>query len=515
VYEILIKVPSLLRVFQDGIFVFYAPIKIRRMKNYFTVIIAALLLSLSLKAAPAEYKICLSSVIASDNYENIEYEYNTNNVMIRSVALLEGGYNIIDSLFYNENNNLTQVRTYQLISNEWRWVSYVDFTYDENGNRATRSNYNDFGSGFSIGGIYYYYYNEENLMTNWDLFMLDELYQRCDLHYNDAGFVIDEIGQAVDFGGVMQNSWRLVYEYDANNNCTKQIQSFWNNFWEMYSYEDYSYDAIGNCTKWDHYVGNAITNRHEYTYSDDYLIEEIVIPDNPERIFPEFVQMKTRLVSDSWSTENDIGQLQYVCDYNYNYSDLTPGEYPSIAVTPDNLSLFLYNMKGDNEGSIFIFNSGVADGIISATIEGDASGVFSFVNANSATISGGEEYELTVSFDTDKAKDVVYEAKVIIATNDPEHPTFEVALTGTLVVGIAQLEAAVKIYPNPASDMLFIEHQQLAVVELWNMLGDRLIKCEADGDSVSLDIAGISSGIYCLRLVDSKGGVIVKKVVKR
>lgn len=172
-------------------------------------------------------------------------------------------------------------------------------------------------------------------------------------------------------------------------------------------------------------------------------------------------------------------------------------------------------MKGDNEGSIFIFNSGVADGIISATIEGDASGVFSFVNANSATISGGEEYELTVSFDTDKAKDVVYEAKVIIATNDPEHPTFEVALTGTLVVGIAQLEAAVKIYPNPASDMLFIEHQQLAVVELWNMLGDRLIKCEADGDSVSLDIAGISSGIYCLRLVDSKGGVIVKKVVKR
>lgn len=489
------------------------------MKKTFTVLaaLALFILSSTINAAPCDYKIRLSNVAASDAYENFDYEYNEDNLLVRSVSLIEGSTYIMDSLFYDEANQLTQVKLFQLISDVWQWVAYVIYSYDESGNKLTRENYNDFGSGFVQGGIYFYYYDENNHMTNWDLYMSDKLVQQCSFTYNEDGLVIEEIGLASGFGGTqMENSWRIVTEYNDHNYCSRETQYFWSGYWDLYSYDEYTYDETGNCIKRDRYAASVVTDRHEYTYSEDYSIEEIVFPENPEEDYPEIHQMKTRLVSDKWSTENDQGNLQYVCDYIFNYTDIIPSTSPSISVTPDALSLTLYGLKEENVGSIFISNNGGADGIISATIENDANNVFSFVNENNATILTGEEYELQVAFNVREAQNEVYEAVVVISTNDPEHPTFEIHLTGTLIVAIDEMTTAAKMYPNPVADILNIECPDIITVELFDVNGRKVAAYNSiNGDDALINVAGLKSGIYSTMIVDINGRKTFSKIIKQ
>ena len=103
----------------------------------------------------------LSEIRSSDDLEYEKFTYNREMLLETTHTLFDDGMKLIDSLIYDEFNNIVKLDLFQFINNVWTYVSYIDYTYDENRNRISRSNYNNYGSGpFIFGGIYNYYYDK-------------------------------------------------------------------------------------------------------------------------------------------------------------------------------------------------------------------------------------------------------------------------------------------------------------------------------------------------------------------
>jgi hypothetical protein len=103
----------------------------------------------------------LSNIFSEDGMESWTYVYSdatgTNLVCINELDNLStpaGEY--IDSIFYDERGNITKLATWQKYWGEnpnipygdWIYACFVDYEYDENNNRISRKNYNDFYDGY-------------------------------------------------------------------------------------------------------------------------------------------------------------------------------------------------------------------------------------------------------------------------------------------------------------------------------------------------------------------------------
>ena len=71
----------------------------------------------------------------------------------------------------------------------------------------------------------------------------------------------------------------------------------------------------------------------------------------------------------------------------------------------------------------------------------------------------------------------------------------------------------IKIFPNPVSTILHIDSQNIEIssIEVMNISGEQVQ--EINGDLKSLNLTGLSSGIYLINLYTSHGNV-VKKIAK-
>ena len=78
---------------------------------------------------------------------------------------------------------------------------------------------------------------------------------------------------------------------------------------------------------------------------------------------------------------------------------------------------------------------------------------------------------------------------------------------------ISELEASFKVYPNPVSDMLFIEAEiEVEEVAIFDVYG-RQQNLRNSALSNSIDVSSLNNGIYFLKVVTSEGEV-VKRFIK-
>jgi hypothetical protein len=287
----------------------------------------------------------LSEVRASDDLEYEKYSYNDDMLLQAKKSLTDYGTELIDSLTYDAFNNNTKLSIYQLLNGNWTYVAYIDYTYDENGNRLTRTNYNSYGTpNFTIGGVYNYFYDEDNKLTHWELYMGGtDLMQICTLTYTADGKVVQEIGQEV-VGGIPENSWKIDYLFNTDGTMNTTSQAFWNGFsWAVVSGSDwFYYDDNKNCIKWDHKNGNTVTNRNTYEYDMEYTAGQLVMPVEPESNtdVSSLVAMENKVTLRHWYTENDAGNLVYVCDYIYDYDIIEYTAVPDLGFNADNVRIF-------------------------------------------------------------------------------------------------------------------------------------------------------------------------------
>lgn len=70
-----------------------------------------------------------------------------------------------------------------------------------------------------------------------------------------------------------------------------------------------------------------------------------------------------------------------------------------------------------------------------------------------------------------------------------------------------------KVYPNPVSGMLTVEGLSIRQIELYDLLGQQVLKETCHDSAVQLDLASFAAGVYVLRVVDDAMNVHSHRVI--
>ncbi len=286
--------------------------------RHFLLIIIALL---SCRVAMAQ-DYFLDRFYSDDGVDQVQFYYNADNLLesYRSTSIMNGEVSdFIDSLQYDERGNVIRINFYQYYDNEWIFPSYIVYTYDDNNHRLTRTNYNDFGSGFLLQGIYTYSY-EGDLLTSYEMTLGGTLLMRGNYTYDANGHCTQCLEEYNDaWGGTgWTNSALVTYTYDDAGNCTHEAYSYWQNGWVPESNIERIYDAQGNCLQRERRSNGQVVDRVVYAYDETCTIDHVLMPFHPEPN-ESWDQFANRPLSYAWETANDEGQLIYVCDYIFKY----------------------------------------------------------------------------------------------------------------------------------------------------------------------------------------------------
>ena len=77
---------------------------------------------------------------------------------------------------------------------------------------------------------------------------------------------------------------------------------------------------------------------------------------------------------------------------------------------------------------------------------------------------------------------------------------FEQVPACTLGVGEFGLDV-VQVYPNPVSDVLYVKAKNtLSIIEVYNLLGQKLLSVEPNALTENIDMSGFDSGLYLVRV---------------
>lgn len=95
-----------------------------------------------------------------------------------------------------------------------------------------------------------------------------------------------------------------------------------------------------------------------------------------------------------------------------------------------------------------------------------------------------------------------------------DHLTFHVHF---FTDGVAQYQnmADVLVYPNPTTDRLTLEGQDMQRVDLYDAMGRLISHSHADSERITVSMVGMPAGLYLLKVMMKDGSVVVRKVVKK
>ena len=83
-----------------------------------------------------------------------------------------------------------------------------------------------------------------------------------------------------------------------------------------------------------------------------------------------------------------------------------------------------------------------------------------------------------------------------------------------LSVNTVMEENNVTLYPNPADDFFRLEGENLRSVEIYSMMGNKIMSQEVNSSKL-VNIADLPNGLYLVRIFDNDNNIIVRKIVKK
>ena len=95
---------------------------------------------------------------------------------------------------------------------------------------------------------------------------------------------------------------------------------------------------------------------------------------------------------------------------------------------------------------------------------------------------------------------------------DQNDCTYSVAINEDLL-SVTELSAETKLYPNPTMGQFTVEGANVAKVEVYNLVGQKVH--ESKGKTVSIDATNWNKGIYLVNIIEENGAVVTKKLVVR
>ena len=91
--------------------------------------------------------------------------------------------------------------------------------------------------------------------------------------------------------------------------------------------------------------------------------------------------------------------------------------------------------------------------------------------------------------------------------------TWMIRAYGTNILGVEEPLSymPISLYPNPTTGLFTVEGANVARVEVYNLVGQKVH--EAEGQTISIDAANWNKGIYLVNIVEQNGAVMTKKLV--
>ncbi len=97
---------------------------------------------------------------------------------------------------------------------------------------------------------------------------------------------------------------------------------------------------------------------------------------------------------------------------------------------------------------------------------------------------------------------------------ETDYGIFEIAVhINEDILSVNEISAKAKLYPNPTTGQFTVEGANVAKVEVYNLVGQKVH--EAEGKTISIDAAEWNKGIYLVNIIEQSGAVVTKKLVVR
>ena len=95
-------------------------------------------------------------------------------------------------------------------------------------------------------------------------------------------------------------------------------------------------------------------------------------------------------------------------------------------------------------------------------------------------------------------------------------PNYPLRWGQTELVGIEETvhTAFATVHPNPTTGLVTITGENLRQTEVLNVLGQKLLSIQGEGNELRIDLATLPAGVYFVNVIDEEGRKCVRKVVK-
>lgn len=266
----------------------------------------------------------LTARASSDLYERKDFFYDNQGLVIAVKDSIGNEVLVIDSVFYNSNKQVSQVAGHQYINGVWKYVYYVNYYYDADGNLIKRTNFNSLGTEtFTQGGVYDYIYENGRIVRH-DMYFGDygSLGEQAYYSYNEQGQLINETCLQGFYS--LDSAVKYNYFYDNEGRLAQKSTYFYDPdyfYWDYDGCEVFVYDEYGNCTDHSRKDGYGnYTDRRLYEYEYSIPANEVSMPYYvPEIVYPEAFDDAHQRILEHWYTLDENHVLQYICDYAYIY----------------------------------------------------------------------------------------------------------------------------------------------------------------------------------------------------
>jgi agmatine/peptidylarginine deiminase len=115
----------------------------------------------------------------------------------------------------------------------------------------------------------------------------------------------------------------------------------------------------------------------------------------------------------------------------------------------------------------------------------------------------------TIMFYANSSAKGTVETSVFVESSD-RRCEFFISINEDLL-SVTELSEEAQLYPNPTTDQFTVEGANVAKVEVYNLVGQKVH--EAEGQVVNIDAANWHKGIYLVNIIEQNGAVVAKKLV--
>jgi hypothetical protein len=225
--------------------------------------------------------------------------------------------------------------------------------------------------------------------------------------------------------------------------------------------------------------------------------------------------------------DSNVTPGSYVYGVSAVYGQPYPGEseivttnvtvtVPVITVTPAQLYHYFFTSGDAAIRQLTLGNTGNGPLNWTATIQYvNGSGWLSFASP-SGTVAPGATQIRNVSFNSTGLPIGVYNANILIASNDPATPVKTVPVIMDIAVGVDENPmSAITVYPVPARSELNINLVEgVKIVRMFNFMGQVVIESSINGESTkTFSLDGLRSGAYTLQFINAEGRTFNKTIV--